>query len=336
MTATKPSHEARGGPISRAVTCVLTPHVLFVVAVLAAIATWLMLLIGGAVNPTGSSLACKDWAFGPGLVPQCNGESFPEMSGGVLYEHGHRLWGWLVGVFTTVVVVGSLATPGLPKQTKWLAIGALLLVVLQGALGGITVLLGLSAAISTAHLVVGYSCLALMVFLAWRLVPARRREPTVGSTLPRGEILVAAALVLAQIILGGLLRHLGANYVCGNDLLSCNEEGLFPADGLQLMHMLHRAVGYAAMVVVVWAVLRVRRTARANDRGRMTQLAWFAVGLTAAQVALGMVTVVMGSILPIVMFHTAIAGLLLTVLVALYIGFGPLGARLASPAGLRA
>ncbi len=336
MTATGTHPAAPIGPIARAVTRVLTPRVLFIVAVLAAVATWLMLLIGGAVNPTGSSLACKDWSFTWFFVPRCNGDSFPEMSGGVLYEHGHRLWGWLVGLFTTLVVIGSLAAPGLPKQTKWLAFGALLLVLLQGALGGITVLVGLSAAISTAHLVVGYACLALMVFLAWRLVPARRHEPTTGSTLPRGVILAATALVLAQIILGGLLRHLGANYVCGTDLLSCNDEGLFPAGGLRLMHMLHRAVGYAAMVVVLWAALRAWRTARAHDRGRMGQLAWFAVGLTAVQVALGMVTVVMGSILPVVMFHTAIGGLLLTVLVALYIGFGPLGARLTPPTGLRA
>ena len=42
-------------------------------------ATFLLLLIGGTVNPTGSSLACPE----PTLV--CNGQLFPELTGGVLY-----------------------------------------------------------------------------------------------------------------------------------------------------------------------------------------------------------------------------------------------------------
>src|SRR5262245_40347203 len=45
-------------------------------AKLAAAATFLLLVIGGTVNPTGSSLACPE----PTLV--CNGQLFPPMVGG--------------------------------------------------------------------------------------------------------------------------------------------------------------------------------------------------------------------------------------------------------------
>ena len=47
-------------------------------AKLAALATFLLLVIGGTVNPTGSSLACPE----PTIV--CDGQLFPPMVGGVL------------------------------------------------------------------------------------------------------------------------------------------------------------------------------------------------------------------------------------------------------------
>ena len=55
-------------------------------------ATFFLLVVGGTVNPTGSSLACPE----PTLV--CKGELFPEMTGGVFYEHGHRLVAMTVGL----------------------------------------------------------------------------------------------------------------------------------------------------------------------------------------------------------------------------------------------
>src|SRR5689334_21558458 len=61
-------------------------------AKLAALATFALLVIGGTVNPTGSSLACPE----PTLV--CHGQLFPPMVGGVFYEHGHRLAAMSVGM----------------------------------------------------------------------------------------------------------------------------------------------------------------------------------------------------------------------------------------------
>ena len=69
------------------------------VAKLAAAATFLLLVIGGTVNPTGSSLACPE----PTLV--CHGQLFPPMVGGVLYEHGHRLAAMTVGLLQIALTV---------------------------------------------------------------------------------------------------------------------------------------------------------------------------------------------------------------------------------------
>jgi heme A synthase len=43
-----------------------------------------LLFLGSVVHATESSLACPDW-------PTCFGTMFPEMTGGVFWEHLHRL-----------------------------------------------------------------------------------------------------------------------------------------------------------------------------------------------------------------------------------------------------
>jgi cytochrome c oxidase assembly protein subunit 15 len=312
--------------LRQSVASVLSPRALFGLAVAACVATWFMLLIGGTVNPTGSSLACTDWSFTWGFIPLCNGDPFPVMSGGVLYEHGHRLWGWLVGLFTTALLVGAWAAPDLPRPTRLLALGALLLVIAQGALGGLTVLLGLSPTLSTAHLVVGYSFLALLVLLAWRLAPSRRLAPSDGPSLPRAALLAATVLTLGQIILGGAIRHLGAGLICGVDALGCGAAGLWPDLGPQQLHMLHRFLGYFVALAVITASLRARASALAARRSAVARLALAPPLLVVFQVALGLVTVVSGRLVVVVTLHTAIGGLLLASLAALYYGLGPLGA----------
>src|SRR5688572_33461840 len=108
---------------------------LFVFSVVTVVATWMLLLIGGIVNPMGASMACPDWYF----IPTCNGELLPEMTGGVLYEHGHRLWASWVGLLTLVLAFAAWRSKTLDATSRRYAIVALVLVCVQGTLGGITV-----------------------------------------------------------------------------------------------------------------------------------------------------------------------------------------------------
>src|SRR5260370_4425913 len=62
-------------------------------AVATALATFCLLVAGGLVSTTESGLACPDW-------PLCEGQYFPKMVGGKLFEHGHRLVAGTVAVMT--------------------------------------------------------------------------------------------------------------------------------------------------------------------------------------------------------------------------------------------
>lgn len=304
---------------------IFTPGRLFGLAVAASILTWVMLLIGGTVNPTGSSLACTDWRFNALGMPLCNGELFPSMTGGVQFEHGHRLWGWLVGVATVGVAVWAIMDKRLPKTTRWLAVGGVFMVLAQGALGGITVLLGLNPWVSTGHLLLGYGFLSLMIFVAWRLHPTRRTAPAEGARLPRGVLALAVGLVLLQALLGAAMRHFGAGMICGDDPVGCGGLGFWPAMGLGKLHMTHRLFGYAVLVAVVVIAFGARRQALAAGRPRAARLALVPAALVVIQVVLGLFTVITGKVVVVVTLHTAVGGLLMAATVMLYLAFGPLG-----------
>ena len=83
------------------------------IAKVAAVFAFLMLVIGGTVNATGSSLACE------GSVT-CKGSLVPHMSGGVLFEHGHRMWGWAVGLLQITLTVLLLRRRRDVRYLPWL------------------------------------------------------------------------------------------------------------------------------------------------------------------------------------------------------------------------
>src|ERR1044071_7494742 len=105
---------------------------------LVAVATLFLIFAGAMVTSTDSGLAVPDW-------PSTYGRfmfSFPlsKMVGGIFYEHGHRMIASLVGMLTIVQAIWLQRRE--PKKfvrtLGWLSLGA---VIVQGLLGGITVLL---------------------------------------------------------------------------------------------------------------------------------------------------------------------------------------------------
>lgn len=269
-------------------------------AKLAAAATFVLLVIGGTVNPTGSSLACPE----PTLV--CHGQLFPPMVGGVFYEHGHRLAAMTVGLLQIALSV-LLVTRRKARGLGWLLLG---LVIAQGALGAITVKYKLPWFVSTGHLLLGMSYFATLIYTAFRTRPApsvleldrheKMRSDLLGA---RTWIGIACGAVFIQLLLGALVRHLGAAMVCLG-MPTCTRTGeWWPDTFVQDLHMVHRGFGVVVAIVTTIAAVAVWR--RTKSWPQLRTLAAIAPVLVLGQVVLGIFTVLTLRAVPLAVLHFA-------------------------------
>ena len=233
-------------------------------AVLVAGATFLLVIAGGLVTSTGSGLAVPDW-------PLSFGQVFPKLEGGVLFEHGHRMVAAAVGLLTAVLAAWAWRR----EPRRWvrrLGLAALGAVVLQGMLGGTTVLLRLPSSVSVAHagLAQVFFCLTValaVVTSAWWADAKPASAPEPGAPTTRTLTLAAATVVYAQILLGAVVRHTGAGLVIPDFPLAYGR--LWPeiASPLVAYQMAHRV---GALVVTVVAAAAAR--AGAPRAGRLPDL----------------------------------------------------------------
>jgi heme a synthase len=164
-------------------------------------ATFGLLVAGGLVTSTDSGLAVPDW-------PLSYGQWMPPMVGGVFYEHLHRMIASGVGLMTLVFTVW-LCIVEKRAWLRWLSIGALAAVVLQGILGGMTVLFLLPAPISIFHACLAQAFFALVVSLAF-MTSKEWSDSSASHGAAAGlrrQFLMLTAIIFLQLIFGAAVRH---------------------------------------------------------------------------------------------------------------------------------
>jgi heme A synthase len=287
-------------------------------ALLTAVATWFLLLVGGIVHGTGSSLACPDW-------PLCFGQFFPKMEGNVLVEHGHRLFASSVGILTVALFILSLRDGrSAHRAVPYLGGLALLLVIGQGVLGGLTVIYRLPTLISWAHLCTSMLFFSTVVAIAC-LTAHRAAAAPPGALFQRDEVprtsyallLLTTALCYVQIALGGLVRHTGGGLAC-TDIPLCQGSVLpLSAHPTVILHAVHRLHGIIFAIVLFIALPRLRlRLRRHSDRLRRALLIALPIGVL-LQITLGLLSVWYYLALFYVTAHLGLGALLLAGLVVL-------------------
>ena len=294
-------------------------------AIAATIATFLLILIGGLVHGTGSSLACPDW-------PTCYGSLMPKMEGGVLVEHSHRLAAGSVMVLTLVLLIAVLAS----KQTahrrlRPLAGLAMALVMVQAVLGGVTVLLRLPTPVSTMHTGVSLLFFMTVLYLAIRTRPVPDDRAAAAAPLPDGVVRLALVSVVAiyfQMVLGGLVRHSGAALAC-TDLPLCRGAIWPDAHPTVLIHVLHRMNALVvAGLVLVSSIVTFRR---ARGRAGLRVLATLAPVLVLTQIGLGLLSIVTFLDLVTVEAHLGVATALLATQIGVVLAGRSAGVAATSP-----
>lgn len=225
--------------------------------------TFLLIFVGGLVTSTGSGLAVPDWptTYGHFMF------SFPfsKMVGGILYEHGHRMVATVVGMLMTVLAVWLWIKE--PRRwVKWFGFAALMAVIAQGILGGITVLFLLPTPVSVLHGTLAQTffcitiCLAMFTSQEWLQSGTRNLRPSDAKL--HSLTLTTTAMVFIQLILGAIMRHTGSGLAIPDFPLAFGQI-IPPITSQQVaIHFLHRIGALAVSVSVITTVVYILRRHR--------------------------------------------------------------------------
>lgn len=256
-------------------------------AKLTCLSTYLLIVVGSLVTTTNSGLAVPDW-------PLSFGQFFPEMKGGVLFEHGHRMVAGTVGIMMTVLAIWVW----LVEKRRWLkmlALTAWFAVVAQAILGGITVLNQLPVSVSVSHAGLAMLYFGLTAFIAmatdpsWDTMRERMSQKSPAAALTKFTV-AAVVVVYIQILFGAIMRHMGAGMAIPDWPLSYGQIIPPRLDVATIgFNFAHRSWAWVTATVLVVLFFAVRRHAQ-RAHGLHTW-AHLLAGLVFVQILLGAWTV---------------------------------------------
>src|SRR5258706_3590430 len=174
------------------------------------VCVFLLIVAGALVTSNGAGLAVPDWPTSFGSLYR-----IPPMTGGIKYEHGHRMLAELVGFLTIILAIWTERTDERSWMRKlgWLALA---MVIVQGVLGGITVRMLLPWYVSSAHAMVAQTFFALTlmmaVFTGQRWLNSEP-SPVMKTSNLRLLSYFSIAALYGQLFMGAAFRHGGMHFL---------------------------------------------------------------------------------------------------------------------------
>ena len=294
-------------------------------------ATFVLIFLGGQVKSHEAGLSVPDWptSYGQNML------TFPisEWNGGIFYEQLHRVFAFSVGVLSVILCIW-LAIVESRRWVKVLGFFAVIGVIAQGVLGGLTVLFVQPAWLSSMHAVVAQSFFVLVIFLAY--TQSRERAQREQDSRLKGRdpstrpILIVAALVFIQLIVGAFMRHTESGLAIPDFPLMAGqivpwftssavewvntwrvdyafETGVLLPEvtlGQIWIHFVHRVGAILIVAAVLNAVVQALRNQDASPE--MWPGTFFLAALVAVQFSLGMTTVLTQKLPIITSMHVVI------------------------------
>jgi heme a synthase len=317
-------------------------------ALIGALLCFGVVVLGGYTRLSNSGLGCPDWpgCFGH-LAPTGSAEHYATDADvrKAWVEMIHRYFASTLGLIIVVIAALSIRARRERGVSVWFALVLLVLVVLQGMLGMLTVTWLLKPLIVTGHLLGGLTTFAMLLWLY--LSMRARARPVDGTTVLAGNRLVerggrarlwaglALAALAIQVFLGGWTSSNYAALACP-DLPRCQNQWVPEADyqdafvlwrglginyaGGVLDHPARVAIHFMHRVGAAVATLLLLLAAFAALRGLGSAPRWAAlavVGALGLQVSIGVFMVLRAFPLELAAAHNAGAALLVAATVFL-------------------
>jgi heme A synthase len=281
------------------------------------VATFVLILIGGVVRVSDSGLGCGAEGSGTHGWPLCEGGVLPAASAESAIEFTHRAAAGIVAL-----MIGLLAWRAVRslRGHTWMVrgtIAAVVLVLAQAALGGLTVEKGLEDELVAAHLGLAMVLLGILILLRRAADPKAAAPPAERVRGLRPLTVLATTLVLATIVAGGYVAGTEkegtpgepavgqAHVACGEQFPSCNGSFMpFGQSRLVDIQLTHRLFMYLASVAVL-AMAALALIRRAPSRAF-----WLAALLLGGQVLLGAANVWAGKHAGLILGHLTLGTIL--------------------------
>lgn len=288
-------------------------------ALVLCLATLGLIFFGGQVKSHEAGLSVPDWPLTYGENPITFGIS--KWTGGIFYEHFHRLFAGVVALMT----VGMAVILYLKESRAWMVVlgcAAVVSVLLQAFLGGLTVWYQLPVLVSSSHAVLAQTFFLITLAIWYGLSRERAQRiariqtgATEYATPLRRGALVLVALVYVQLFLGAVMRHTESGLavydfpttagrilplVDDNMLIDINNWRFEHTDSLGAVlpdvtrqqvwiHLAHR--GGAMLVAAAIGVLAWMAWKRRASHPLLWRTACWLCGAVLLQIALGAVTI---------------------------------------------
>ncbi|KTE28245.1 MULTISPECIES: COX15/CtaA family protein [unclassified Sphingopyxis] len=301
----------------------------------------MVVAVGGITRLTESGLSITEWKPVSGVLPPLTeagwqaefekykqipeyreinaGMSLAAFKGIFFWEWLHRILGRLVGIALLVPLAFFAWRRAIPAGFGARLLGLAALVGLQGAIGWWMVASGLVDRTDVSHFRLALHLLTALFLLAALVWTARdfavmARDPVAVRPRLTGVAWAVIAILFVQLLLGAWVAGLNAGYVAST-WPSMNDH--FVPEGIDwsrgawfaftndpfLLHFLHRWWSWAAAI----ALLLLARTL--GRRGARTE-AMLLILVVAAQMTLGILTVVTGVSMWIAVLHQVTGAIL--------------------------
>ncbi len=253
------------------------------------VVTLFLLYAGGFTTTIGAGMVFPDWPLSNGSINPEGWMQDPAMAA----EHSHRLLGMIVGNLVLVLAIWIWRVEA-RKWMRQMGLAALVLVIIQGILGGVRVLENeVNYAIVHGCLAQVFFCMLAAIALGQTRIWHQLREtPESTQRLTQTTGLVLMGLLFVQLIVAAIMRHKGAGLAIPTFPLT--PEGRLIPDtwyfGVSI-HFAHRALAVVITAVYgYWIVRLLRETAH----GHIRALGISCCILLVVQIALGAAVIWMG------------------------------------------
>lgn len=280
-------------------------------ALFTACSTAFLIFVGGLVTSNQAGLSVPDWPTSWGW----NMFTFPysKWVGGIRFEHPHRLVASFVG-FLTVVLASWTWLKETRHWVRVLSLVALLSVITQGILGGLTVKYLLPTALSMMHACLAQTFFCMTIAMAYFTSPTWKRglpaiqENHGGISLSRLCLLTTGSIYL-QLLLGAWMRHTESGLAIRDFPLASGR--LIPefTDYHVGIHFAHRMGALLVTGMIAWTF--VRMYSRHQHDPLLFRPALILAILVFAQLSLGAFTIWTGKSPTITTVHVATGALIL-------------------------